>query len=83
MSQVKIKVDGEQRTITTLGSLDMGNPITVGMLETMCKVGDKVKQCSMVRVPSGDYLTGKSLGIAKKSFNDYFSDDYIEDDIDE
>ncbi|HWT74375.1 MAG TPA: hypothetical protein VN258_06615 [Mobilitalea sp.] len=44
MSQVKINVDDKERTVTTLGNIDMGNPVTVGMLEMMCKAGDKAKE---------------------------------------
>jgi hypothetical protein len=91
MSQIKINVDGKERTITTLGTLDMGNPVTAQLLECMCRKADEAKQKpaskiqkgDIVRIPSGKPLTGRNFEIAKESFEEYFSDDWEEDDLEE
>lgn len=80
MNQVKIMVDGKERTITSLGEIDMGNPMTEKMLEMMLLAGDKAKAGCVIRVPSGEPLTGRGLDIARESFEEYFSDSYLEDD---
>lgn len=44
MSQVKINVDGKERIITMFGAPDKGNPITMKIIEYMCRKADKAKE---------------------------------------
>ena len=74
MSQVKVYIDGKERTIAHLGNLDMEKPTTAKMLEMMCKAGDKAKQDEFIRIPSGEPVNLKNRALIRKAFKEYFSE---------